>query len=77
IGIIRSLIYIPEVLLLDESTSALDEKNTKNIEKFIKSLNEEEVTVLWITHSNEQSQSIFNKRIEISNGKIEKVEVIA
>lgn len=77
IGIIRSLIYIPEVLLLDESTSALDEKNTKNIEKFIKSLNEEGVTVLWITHSNEQSQSIFNKRIEISNGKIEKVEVIA
>ena len=63
--------------MLDESTSALDEKNTKNIEKFIKSLNEEGVTVLWITHSNEQSQSIFNKRIEISNGKIEKVEVIA
>ena len=63
--------------MLDESTSALDEKNTKNIEKFIKSLNEEGVTVFWITHSNEQSQSIFNKRIEISNGKIEKVEVIA
>ncbi|MBP1890929.1 ABC-type iron transport system FetAB ATPase subunit [Clostridium moniliforme] len=29
---------------------------------------------MWVTHSMEQSESIFNRRILISDGKVEKME---
>ena len=44
------------------------------MEEYIKELNYEGVTVLWITHSLDQSEGIFNKRIIMSNGLIEKIE---
>ncbi|HEY5525891.1 MAG TPA: methionine ABC transporter ATP-binding protein, partial [Clostridium sp.] len=70
------LMYIPDILLLDESTSALDKVNAQVVEEYIKHINKDRVTVLWITHSLEQSEGIFNKRITISEGRVEKVEVI-
>ncbi|WP_042273375.1 ABC transporter ATP-binding protein [[Clostridium] dakarense] len=76
IAIIRNLLYIPEILLLDEITASLDKENTIIVENYIKELNESGVTVLWITHSDEQSKSIFNKRIFISQGEVIKVEEI-
>lgn len=76
VAIIRNLVYNPDILLLDESTSALDKENAKVVEEYIKELNLKGVTVLWVTHNLEQSESIFNKRITISNGKVESIEVI-
>ena len=75
IAIIRNLIYTPDILLLDESTASLDSENARIIEEYVKELNSNGVTVLWITHSKEQSEGIFNKRITISDGKVDKVEV--
>jgi len=75
IAIIRNLIYTPDILLLDESTASLDSKNARIVEDYVKELNSNGVTVLWITHSKEQSEGIFNKRITISDGKVDKVEV--
>lgn len=74
ISIIRNLIFIPEILLLDEATASLDKENAQMVEEYIKELNNSGVTVLWITHSEEQSKSIFNKRIVISEGIVSKVE---
>ncbi|MBY0754144.1 ATP-binding cassette domain-containing protein [Clostridium sardiniense] len=74
VGLIRNVIFKPDILLLDEVTSALDISNTKNIQDYVKKINSEGVTVLWITHSEEQSTSIFNKRIIFSKGNIEKME---
>lgn len=77
IAIIRNLIYTPEILLLDEATASLDKKNADTVEKYIEELNKSGVTVLWITHNEEQSKSIFNKRIVISEGKVSKVEELS
>lgn len=76
ISIIRNLIYTPDILLLDEATSALDKKNAEVIEGYIKELNKSGVTVLWITHSMDQSAGIFNKRIVIEDGIIKEMEVL-
>lgn len=76
IALIRNLLYIPDILLLDEVTSALDKKNGQIIEKYIKELNNLGVTVIWVTHNLEQSKRIFTKRIVMERGKIEKVEEI-
>lgn len=76
IALIRNFIFEPDIILLDEATAALDKENAKVIEEYVKELNHKGVTVLWITHSKEQSEGIFNKRITIDEGKIGSVEVI-
>ena len=48
-----------DILLLDESTSALDTQNKHIIEQMIFDMVKEGVAVLWITHSDDQSMSIF------------------
>lgn len=75
IALIRNLIYTPDILLLDEVTSGLDYQNAKLVENLIKEMNENGVTVIWITHNLEQSESIFNKRICIEEGKVIKEEI--
>lgn len=76
ISIIRNLLYTPDIILLDEATSSLDLENAKIVEEYVQELNDLGVTVLWITHSMEQSEKIFNKRITISEGKIKCMEVL-
>jgi putative ABC transport system ATP-binding protein len=76
IALIRTLILKPEILLLDEVTSALDEKNTLIVEDVIKSLNDSGTTILWITHNLEQSKKYANKILSIENGKFNSLEVI-
>ena len=76
ISLIRNLIFTPKILLLDEATSALDPKNSELVENIIKNLNLKGVTVLWVTHNIKQSNSIFNKRLTVSFGEIEKEEAL-
>ncbi|UXV35475.1 ATP-binding cassette domain-containing protein [Staphylococcus sp. IVB6181] len=69
----RQLMYIPDVLLLDEATSALDADNTEKAENVIFGLAEEEgVSILWITHSYDQSMKHFDRRVDIVDGKVNK-----
>lgn len=77
IALIRNLLSKPDILLLDEVTSGLDKENTKIVQSLIKKINEEGMTVLWITHDMDQSKSIFNKRVHIDEGKIIKEENLA
>lgn len=76
IALIRSLIFNPEILLLDEVTSALDVNNTEIVENVIASLNKEGTSVLWITHNPEQSRKYANKLLTIESGEIKSMEVI-
>ncbi|WP_245167195.1 ABC transporter ATP-binding protein [Staphylococcus caeli] len=71
ITIARQLMYTPKVLLLDEATSALDVHNSEKIESLIFRLADEGVAILWITHSNDQSNRHFKKKIRIVDGEID------
>ncbi|EHJ08175.1 ABC transporter ATP-binding protein [Staphylococcus simiae] len=75
ITIARQLMYIPDLLLLDESTSALDVHNKEIIEDIIfKLATDKDVAIMWITHSDDQSMRHFQKLMTIVDGKISKVE---
>lgn len=76
IALIRSLIFTPEILLLDEVTSALDEENTFIVENAVTSLNENGTTILWITHSIDQAKKYSNKILTIEYGELKSLEVI-
>lgn len=76
IALLRSLIFPPEILLLDEVTSALDVENTQIVEAVISQLNKEGLTVLWITHSPVQSRKYAHKVLTIEGGGIKSLEVV-
>ena len=76
ICLIRSLIFEPKVLLLDEVTSALDSVYTSIVEQVIDELHYKGMTIVSITHSEEQSSRKANRRITIVDGVLAKEEVL-
>lgn len=77
LSLIRSLLFTPEILLLDEITSELDVENTKIVENVIKALNDNGITVLWVTHNPEQSRKFSDKLITLEVGKVKNIELLA
>lgn len=76
IALIRSLIFRPDILLLDEITSALDKDNALIVEDVINKANKNGLTIIWVTHSEEQSKKYANKLITIENGTLKSMEVL-
>lgn len=76
LALIRSIMFPPRILLLDEVTSSLDDNNTFLVEKNINRLNSEGITILWVTHDVEQSLRIGKKRLTIKDGFIDDFEVL-
>lgn len=55
VSLIRNLQFLPQVLLLDEITSALDEENKIKVNEFIHHLtSDKKIGVLWVTHDQDE-----------------------
>lgn len=55
ISLIRNLQFLPQVLLLDEITSALDEHNKENVNDIIhRYVRDKNIAVLWVTHDKDE-----------------------
>lgn len=76
ICLIRSLLFAPEVLLLDEVTSALDTENTEWVEEGLMQLHKEGLTLLQVTHNPEQSVRMGQRRMTVKDGCIADCEVL-
>lgn len=76
IALIRSLLFQPEILLLDEVTAALDAASTAVVERLIAEFHKAGVTILWITHNLEQSRKYANKLLTIEAGQAKAMEVL-
>lgn len=77
ISLVRTLLLEPEIILLDEVTSALDEDNTLLIEELIKYENENnEMTVIFISHNNEQAKRLAQKVIYMEEGVIKEFTTV-
>lgn len=67
--IARALTVEPEVLLMDEPCSALDIKNTANIEEMLLKFSEE-YTIVIVTHNLSQAKRISDYTAFILNGEL-------
>ncbi len=71
VSIARALIMNPRILFFDEPTSALDPELTGEILKVIKSLAEENMTMVIVTHEMSFAKAVSTKVIFMDNGVIE------
>ncbi len=71
VSIARALMLEPKVLFFDEPTSALDPELTGEILKVIKSLAEENMTMVIVTHEMSFARAVSTKVIFMDNGVIE------
>ena len=69
VAIARALINSPKILLADEPTGNLDSKNAGIIFDTFKKLNEDGLTIIVVTHSQELAQ-IAKRMVTIKDGKI-------
>lgn len=69
VSIARALINKPDLLILDEPTSDLDEKTADEIKILLTDLNKKGMTILVVTHDNDFLK-LGNKNYEIKAGKL-------
>ncbi len=73
IAIARALINNPYVILADEPTGALDSETGKEIMNILKKLNEENKTIIMVTHDSDLTK-YASKVIHLKDGVITKVD---
>ena len=71
VAIARALALDPDILCFDESTSALDPELTGEVLRVIKSLKEQDRTMLIVTHEMEFAKNVADKIMFIADGFIE------
>ena len=76
VSLIRNLQFLPQVLLLDEITSALDESNKSNVNDIIhRYVTEKNIAVLWVTHDqNEIAHADEVITLQPVTGKVQEVK---
>ena len=70
VSIARALALNPEMLFFDEPTSALDPELTGEILKVIRSLAEEQMTMVIVTHEMAFARDVSDKVLFMDDGKI-------
>jgi ABC-type Fe3+/spermidine/putrescine transport system ATPase subunit len=74
----RALILKPEILLMDEPFSALDAKIRVQMREELKRIQMElKITVLFVTHDQEEAMSISDRIVVMSRGKFEQTDTPA
>lgn len=64
LSLLRALVLKPAVLLLDEPTANLDEKNTLRVEKLLLDyLNTHRTTAVWVSHDRAQRERLDGKEL--------------
>jgi len=71
VAIARALAMKPEILCFDEPTSALDPELTGEVLNVIKSLKDEDSTMIVVTHEMEFAKNVSDRIIFMADGVIE------
>ncbi len=70
----KALVHNPPVLVLDEPTAGVDVELRKKLWEFIRTLNQNGVTIILTTHYLEEAESLCDYIAIINNGKLIKCE---
>ena len=70
VSIVRALAMNPQILFFDEPTSALDPELTGEVLKVIRSLAEENMTMVIVTHEMQFAREVADKVYFVDNGMI-------
>ncbi|MEH7343201.1 amino acid ABC transporter ATP-binding protein [Bacillus sp. JJ1532] len=70
VAIARALMMEPEILLFDEPTSALDPELTGEVLQVMKTLAEEQMTMIVVTHEMGFAKEVANQVLFMDNGEI-------
>ncbi|SFB08755.1 putative spermidine/putrescine transport system ATP-binding protein [Lentibacillus halodurans] len=75
VAIARCLVLHPKVLLLDEPLSNLDAKLRMTMREEIRRLKEElDLTIIFVTHDQEEALSISDRMIVLNDGNIQQLD---
>lgn len=69
ISILRAVIKKPKILVLDEPTTALTEKETEIVFQMLERLNKDGVSIIYISHKLEEVYRLCNKVMVLRDGK--------
>lgn len=71
----RAISGSPDVLLLDEPLSALDEETRRDVHELLKRIHSStQVTTLHITHSEYEAVALATQRLELKDGRLQILE---
>ncbi len=70
VALVRALIHAPQILFLDEPTSAMDPHSAKMVRDYIRGLRSSRHTILLCTHNLAEAESLADRIAIISQGRI-------
>ncbi len=74
VAIARAIINEPEILLLDESLSALDYKMRQEMQVELRDMHKElGITFIFVTHDQEEAMTMSDRIVVLSDGQIQQV----
>jgi spermidine/putrescine transport system ATP-binding protein len=74
VAVARSLVKVPDVLLLDEPLGALDLKLRKEMQLELKALQQQlGITFIYVTHDQEEAMTMSDRIAVMSNGRVQQM----
>ncbi len=71
LGLARAMVIEPEVILLDEPTASIDQKNSEIIEGIIRKMKaERKATIIMVTHDPVQAERLGDRLLFMKDGRL-------